>query len=412
MANSINPLIDLDVLKSILKLLSSDSLGSQIYQYLQTLTDDNLGKNNLNTQQNSLDHPTSPKTTNSLPKPISTVALSSNPNGTTSDSEILKSAQPSTTSLTSLAPTATVSSVSSTSLATTSVSKYRIEAESLTNRSVYRLESISAASGGQVLSFLGGATNEVGTATFQFTGETGYYDVVIGTFDENDGQARFDVSQNGSAIGSITLNQDLGSNIASAQTAVARKVTTVYIKQGDTFTVKGTENGDEHARLDYIDLIRANTPPVGTGDSATTTQNQAVTLLASNLLANDTDADGDQLTLSSVKNAVNGSVALNASGNPVFTPTANFTGNGSFDYVVSDGRGGTATATVKVLVNPVTLTKVRVEAESIANPSVYRVESISAASGGQVLSFLGGATNEVGTATFQFTGETGYYDVV
>ncbi|MEB3310871.1 MAG: cadherin-like domain-containing protein, partial [Snowella sp.] len=149
--------------------------------------------------------------------------------------------------------------------------------------------------------------------------------------------------------------QNLGSNIASAQTAVAQKVTTVYIKQGDSFTVKGTENGDEHARLDYIDFLpttpSANTPPVAVGDSASTLQNQALTLLAANLLANDTDADGDKLALSSVKNAINGSVVLNANGNPVFTPTTNFTGNASFDYVISDGRGGAATATVKVLVN-------------------------------------------------------------
>ena len=101
-------------------------------------------------------------------------------------------------------------------------------------------------------------------------------------------------------------------------------------------------------------LVSATAPvnhlPVANNDSATTPKNRAVTLLATNLLANDTDADGDKLTLSSVKSAVNGSVVLNASGNPVFTPTSNFSGNSSFDYVVSDGKGGTATATVKVLV--------------------------------------------------------------
>ena len=102
-----------------------------------------------------------------------------------------------------------------------------------------------------------------------------------------------------------------------------------------------------------VNPVTVNRSPVANGDSATTKQNQAVTLLATNLLANDTDPDGDKLTLSSVKSAVNGSVVLNASGNPVFTPTANFSGNSSFDYVISDGKGGTATATVKVLVtNP------------------------------------------------------------
>ena len=235
----------------------------------------------------------------------------------------------------------------------------RIEAETITNVSNLRLEAIAAASAGNVLSFKDGISrDEVGTATFQFTGEDGYYDVILGAFDENDGQARFEITQNGISIGDITLDQQLGSDVAIVQTAVARTITTkLQIKNGDTFSIKGFESAGEKARFDYIDFVSAtttvNTPSVANNDSATTKQNQAITLLVTNLLANDTDVDGDKLTLSSVKNAVNGSVVLNASGNPVFTPTADFSGNSSFDYVISDGKGGTATATVKVLVtNP------------------------------------------------------------
>ncbi len=256
---------------------------------------------------------------------------------------------------------ASLATISAVSLAPAAVTKYRVEAENITNLSVFRLESIAAASGGKVLSFKDGvSSSETGTATFQFTGVDGYYDVILGAFDENDGQARFEVTRNGSAIGSVTLDQQLGSADAIAQTAVARTITTkLQIKNGDTFSIKGFENAGEKARFDYIDFITAttvvNSPPVALDDSATTNKNQAVTLLTTNLLGNDTDANGDVLTLSSVKTAVNGSVVLNASGNPVFTPTANFSGNASFDYVVSDGKGGTDTATVKVLVTNSTL---------------------------------------------------------
>ena len=120
------------------------------------------------------------------------------------------------------------------------------------------------------------------------------------------------------------------------------------------YVVSDGKGGATSAKVSVVvNPVTVNRSPVANGDSATTKQNQAITLLATNLLANDTDPDGDKLTLSSVKSAVNGSVVLNASGNPVFTPTANFSGNSSFDYVVSDGKGGTATATVKVLVtNP------------------------------------------------------------
>jgi len=77
-----------------------------------------------------------------------------------------------------------------------------------------------------------------------------------------------------------------------------------------------------------------------------------LTILASDLLANDSDVEGDGLTLT-LGSAVNGAVVLNESGNPVFTPLLNFNGSGSFEYTISDGHGGTDTATVAVTINPV-----------------------------------------------------------
>jgi hypothetical protein len=95
-----------------------------------------------------------------------------------------------------------------------------------------------------------------------------------------------------------------------------------------------------------------NQPPVANPDSATTAQNTAVTLEASTLLANDTDANGDTLSLTGVSDAVNGSVTF-SNGNVIFTPSTNFTGNASFDYSISDGKGGTSTANVSVAVGTV-----------------------------------------------------------
>jgi hypothetical protein len=77
-----------------------------------------------------------------------------------------------------------------------------------------------------------------------------------------------------------------------------------------------------------------------------------LTIPVADLLANDSDADGDALTVVSVQDAVNGTVAL-AGGNVVFTPDADYFGPASFTYTVSDGNGGTATATVDITVNPV-----------------------------------------------------------
>ena len=53
-----------------------------------------------------------------------------------------------------------------------------------------------------------------------------------------------------------------------------------------------------------------------------------------------------------MQGATNGSVAL-VGGNVVFTPAANYNGPASFTYTISDGHGGTDTATVSLTVGPV-----------------------------------------------------------
>lgn len=95
-----------------------------------------------------------------------------------------------------------------------------------------------------------------------------------------------------------------------------------------------------------------NDNPVAVADMAATNEDVAVTITAASLLANDTDVDGDTLSLSSVNNPVGGTVALDGNGDVVFTPDANFNGEATFDYSVSDGFGGTSTSTVTVVVSP------------------------------------------------------------
>jgi len=92
-----------------------------------------------------------------------------------------------------------------------------------------------------------------------------------------------------------------------------------------------------------------NDAPVAAADTATTNEDTALTIAPAALLANDTDADGNPLTIQSVQGAVNGTVAL-VGGNVVFTPAANYNGPASFTYTISDGNGGTSTATVNVTV--------------------------------------------------------------
>jgi len=102
-----------------------------------------------------------------------------------------------------------------------------------------------------------------------------------------------------------------------------------------------------------------NTPPVANADTVSATQNTAINISVATLLANDTDANNDPLTLTGVSNPTGGTAVLNNNGTPsnsaddfiTFTPTTGFSGNASFNYSLSDGKGGTSSATVTVPVN-------------------------------------------------------------
>lgn len=91
-----------------------------------------------------------------------------------------------------------------------------------------------------------------------------------------------------------------------------------------------------------------NQPPVAIADNATTTANTPVTV---NVLANDSDPNGDPLTITGVSNVLNGTAVISGS-SVIFTPSSGFTGTGSFTYGISDGKGGTASASASVVVNP------------------------------------------------------------
>jgi len=91
----------------------------------------------------------------------------------------------------------------------------------------------------------------------------------------------------------------------------------------------------------------ANLPPVARDDSATTAQGTAV-LVA--VLANDSDADGDELTVEIVRAPSHGTAEVTADRAIRYTPAGDFLGRDSLAYAVADGRGGADTATVYLTV--------------------------------------------------------------
>ena len=112
-----------------------------------------------------------------------------------------------------------------------------------------------------------------------------------------------------------------------------------------TYTISDGNGGTDTATVN-VTISPANDPPDAVDDSATTPEDTPVII---DVLANDTDIDGDTLAVDSVTKGASGSVTNNGS-DVTYTPNPDFNGTDSFTYTISDGNGGTDTATVNVTV--------------------------------------------------------------
>jgi len=93
----------------------------------------------------------------------------------------------------------------------------------------------------------------------------------------------------------------------------------------------------------------SNNVPFLISDTASTNEDVFVTI---DVLTNDSDLDGDSLTVSTAS-AENGLVVINSDGTLTYTPNVNFKGSDLINYEVSDDRGGISNSTVEVTVNAV-----------------------------------------------------------
>lgn len=94
----------------------------------------------------------------------------------------------------------------------------------------------------------------------------------------------------------------------------------------------------------------ANRPPLATDDGPISVPSAGTATV--DVLANDSDPDGDPLTVPAYGTAAGGAVACTAQGSCRYTARSGFVGADSFSYTVDDGRGGRASATVRLDVAP------------------------------------------------------------
>ncbi|MBC7967581.1 MAG: tandem-95 repeat protein, partial [Fuerstia sp.] len=168
---------------------------------------------------------------------------------------------------------------------------------------------------------------------------------------------------NGTSWAAVTVNQTV---TAASITAGNFRFVPSTNQNGTPYTTVGFQVSDgslfSTSRVLTINVTPVNDPPAVTDDSFTTNEDSPVVL---SVLSNDSDIEGGTLAITQINGSAivaggssivvtNGTVSLNAAGTQLtFSPAANYSGAISFQYTVSDGTGGTATATVNGTVNPV-----------------------------------------------------------
>jgi VCBS repeat-containing protein len=138
-------------------------------------------------------------------------------------------------------------------------------------------------------------------------------------------------------------------------------------KSSYSVRVRTTDSGTlYYEEVSVISITSVNEAPVAVDDTATTSENTAVTV---DVLNNDSDPDGDALTVGSVTQGTHGSV-INNGDDVTYTPDSGFSGTDSFTYTVSDGKGGTDTATVTVTVTK-TLTRINAQIDTGPTAAIF-----------------------------------------
>jgi len=138
--------------------------------------------------------------------------------------------------------------------------------------------------------------------------------------------APFETFDNAAALNNVTISQLSAVGVNGAFAAFGDK---------DQFGSPGTIN---------------NSAPVAESDNIVTAEDTPLTF---NVLANDTDADMDTLTITANTAVTHGALASNGTGSFTYTPASNFNGSDSFTYTITDSKGSISTATVNITISAV-----------------------------------------------------------
>ena len=171
----------------------------------------------------------------------------------------------------------------------------------------------------------------------------------------------------GSAIDRVILSDFVSSETSAVRLFKGSDTVVISFATSDqTLTVENALSGGNQGIEEYVfsdgvtwtkaELLAAteNTAPEAQDDGYySSVSGQDFIILASDLLDNDFDPDGNPITLIAVDGGDNGYAEINAEGNVVFRSVEGFTGPIQLSYTISDGQNGIASASVDIRVRPV-----------------------------------------------------------
>ncbi|MCA9200419.1 MAG: tandem-95 repeat protein, partial [Planctomycetales bacterium] len=140
------------------------------------------------------------------------------------------------------------------------------------------------------------------------------------------------------SAGSLTMNQD-GSFQYDPQGFSGPATFAYRISDGQTPSAPVTVS------------LRVNSAPTAVNDSYSVDEDASLTVTAATgILQNDTDAEGDTLTLTVISETANGEVEVEPTGEFTYTPNPDFSGEDQFTYVVNDGLVDSPVGVVRIQV--------------------------------------------------------------
>ena len=149
---------------------------------------------------------------------------------------------------------------------------------------------------------------------------------------------------NGDSLSIASLSTP-GHGTAVIQAGQALYTPTPYYVGSDSFTYSVTDGTGGNATASVqITVLHINHAPVANNNAAQIYVNSPTTI---SVIANDSDYDNDSLTVISATTPSHGTTIIQAN-EALYTPSTDYHGSDSFNYTITDGNGGSASAQVMV----------------------------------------------------------------